>query len=394
MGVRGIEYRVAHLNGDPLDCRRENLVVRTHAEQKAAMRKMAMKAGRETSSRFKGVSRRSPRERWVAAITAYGEHRPLGRFRSEVGAALAYDDVARELFGEHALNFPDPDEAARMRVLATEEGNAPLLQFPPPGMIDRRGACRMFGISYETWQDWENNGRVPGGRWVPRPFGKPGGRCKVYAVEELKRLLEEFSRIGKPYPDPDRPGCLRVPIRSWIHRMEAIIDARDLCRWWRGGGGIGPRTPADGTAASPWRPPGRRRRLCRIIAGVSEPQLKVSHVNRDPLDCRRQNLIVRTMAEQAPANRKMGTVNGRKYTSKYKGVSWSEGRGKWVAQITRGDMHRHIGRFDDELAAAEAYDEAARELFGEHAYLNFANGIDAALAPPTPAEARPPRAAA
>ena len=41
--------------------------------------------------------------------------------------------------------------------------------------------------------------------------------------------------------------------------------------------------------------------------------------------------------------------------------------------------NRSLGRFRDELAAAEAYDEAARELFGEYARLNFPDGVDAAL---------------
>ena len=60
-------------------------------------------------------------------------------------------------------------------------------------------------------------------------------------------------------------------------------------------------------------------------------------------------------------------------------MSWDSNREKWIVQISKGEMHRHIGRFGDELAAAEAYDEAARELFGEHAYLNFPDGIDAWL---------------
>ena len=41
--------------------------------------------------------------------------------------------------------------------------------------------------------------------------------------------------------------------------------------------------------------------------------------------------------------------------------------------------NRCLGRFRDEIAAAEAYDEAARELFGEHARPNFPDGIDARL---------------
>lgn len=308
MGVRGKEFRVGHLNGDPLDCRRANLVVRTPSEQKAATRKVPTKAGRETSSRFKGVSRPSPGARWVAIVSANGERRPLGRFRSEVGAALAYDDAAREIFGQHAcVNFPDDEEAARMRAAAAEEEAAPLPPFPPPGWIDRRGACRMFGVCFAAWHRWELTGRVRCGRSVPRPDGT--GRCRIYPIDALNRLFEEFSRIGKPYPDPERSGCYRVPIRSMIHRMEALIDAADLPlvegRNWnwtdRTDGRVdgqvilsavkGPNTP-----------------MARVIVGATDKlETRVMHANGDPLDCRRANLLVKTIQEQVYGNRPMET---------------------------------------------------------------------------------------
>jgi hypothetical protein len=50
------------------------------------------------------------------------------------------------------------------------------------------------------------------------------------------------------------------------------------------------------------------------------------------------------------------------------------------ACVQTDQRKRYLGRFRDEIAAAEAYDEAARELFGEHARLNFPDGIDAFLA--------------
>lgn len=379
MGVRGIKHRVGHLNGDPLDCRRENLIVRTASEQKAANRKIPTKAGKPTSSQYKGVSRVSPTARWTVSIKAHGELLQLGRFKSEIAAALAYDDAAREAYGEHAqLNFSDPEEIARMRAIALEEESAAPPPFPPPGFIDRRGACRMFGVSFNAWKHWERTGRVRCGKWVRRPLEKRGGKCRLYPIDELNRLLEEFNNVGKPYPDPDWRNCWRVPIRSMIHRMEAIIDAEDLplvegkyWNWSARSNGHGARVTLATT--------GKTVQLDRLIARVTDPEQKVSHLNRDPLDCRRANIIVRTMAEQAPANRKMGTVSGQKYSSRFKGVSWDSSRERWHVQITSGEVHRYLGRFRDELAAAEAYDEAARELFGEHAYLNFADGVDAWL---------------
>ena len=50
---------------------------------------------------------------------------------------------------------------------------------------------------------------------------------------------------------------------------------------------------------------------------------------------------------------------------------WEPEREKWRAKITIFGVRRHIGRFDDEVEAAQAYDEAALENFGEFARLNF-----------------------
>jgi hypothetical protein len=103
------------------------------------------------------------------------------------------------------------------------------------------------------------------------------------------------------------------------------------------------------------------------------------HRNDDPLDCRRANLVVRTMQEQHFNGRKIAARNGRKCSSRFKGVCWNEKLGKWRANIAKDRRTSHLGCFRDEIAAAEAYDAAAQELFGEHARLNFPDGIDAWL---------------
>jgi hypothetical protein len=50
-----------------------------------------------------------------------------------------------------------------------------------------------------------------------------------------------------------------------------------------------------------------------------------------------------------------------------------------VASIKYQGKTRHLGQFTDELAAAVAYDEAAQQWYGEHARLNFPEGVDAYL---------------
>lgn len=369
LGLQGREHRVGHLNGDALDCRRENLVVRTHAEQAHAARKSLTRAGSAVSSRHKGVHWVTSDRKWSVTITCDGKLRQLGRFRTEIAAAHAYDQAARELFGEHArLNFPQGVDPVQLREAMEVESYEP--PYPPPGMMDRRAACRMFDIAYETWQHWENDGRVPAGQWVPRPFGK-SGRCKVYPIEELNRLLEEFNRIGKPYPDPQEAGCWRVPLRSWVHKFEALIDAGDLSLVQGRNWNWSPRSDGEESGRVTLATTGPQTPLARIITGADGIHERVMHRNDDPLDCRRRNLIVRTCAEQVHANRKMRTQHGRPCTSKFKGVCWDPNREKWLAQIRKDGVGKHLGRFRDELAAAEAYDEAARKLFGEHARLNF-----------------------
>lgn len=208
------------------------------------------------------------------------------------------------------------------------------------------------------------------------------GGPKLYRLDDLKRLIEEFGRYAPPYPDPQRPGCYRVPLSGRdVRRREAIIDAADSPvvegrRWcWTRSGGHS-RAGAGHVALSQ---AGETPALHRLIVGIADPALHVMHLNDDPLDCRRSNLVVRTLSEKVGANRKMTSSKGKPCTSRFKGVSWDRRRGKWVAQIRR-EGKRHLGRFDDELAAAEAYDEAARAVWGEHARLNFPDGIDAALA--------------
>jgi len=55
----------------------------------------------------------------------------------------------------------------------------------------------------------------------------------------------------------------------------------------------------------------------------------------------------------------------------YRGVSWHAPLGKWRAGIVRRPLRLHIGYYETAEEAARAYDEKARELFGQGAYQNF-----------------------
>jgi hypothetical protein len=95
-------------------------------------------------------------------------------------------------------------------------------------------------------------------------------------------------------------------------------------------------------------------------------ELVCDHVNRNGLDNRKQNLRNCTAREN---NLNVGARKGA--TSRYKGVYLNRRMKKWAACIKSGDRKIHLGYFKSEQAAAQAYDRAAKELFGEFAYLNF-----------------------
>ena len=105
----------------------------------------------------------------------------------------------------------------------------------------------------------------------------------------------------------------------------------------------------------------------RVILGlIPEDKKEVDHGNRNTLDNRRRNLRGCTH-RQNMMNRKKDVGA----TSRYKGVSWSKERKKWVSQITIGKKCKSLGRFAIEELAALAYDIAATYEYGEFANLNF-----------------------
>ena len=108
---------------------------------------------------------------------------------------------------------------------------------------------------------------------------------------------------------------------------------------------------------------GRKVFLHRLLMNAPAGQ-RVDHISGDPLDNRRDNLRLCSHAENLRSRPKpMG-----KATSQYKGVSMFHG--KWRATIVKDYKQYHLGVFDTEMEAAQAYNEAAAELFGQFAWLN------------------------
>jgi hypothetical protein len=104
----------------------------------------------------------------------------------------------------------------------------------------------------------------------------------------------------------------------------------------------------------------------QAIMGAAEGKV-IDHINHNGLDNRKANLRFAT-AQQNTWNKRKKRGNS---SSRYKGVSQAKGQKKWRAEIHCNGRKIHLGYFDDEKAAAMAYDAKAKELFGEYAVLNL-----------------------
>lgn len=114
---------------------------------------------------------------------------------------------------------------------------------------------------------------------------------------------------------------------------------------------------------------GKMLKLHRLLMGVTDPKVKIDHIDGDGLNNCRSNLRAATNQQNCFNSTKPNTV--RPPSSLYKGVCWDKARDKWHVGIKHNYKKINIGRFDSEIKAAQAYDQKAMELFGEFAKLNF-----------------------
>lgn len=99
------------------------------------------------------------------------------------------------------------------------------------------------------------------------------------------------------------------------------------------------------------------------------PNSLIDHINGNPSDNRLSNL-----REATPKQNMRNSFKKSKCTSQYLGVSWHKRTSTWRATIWVKGRHTHLGHFQNEKAAALAYDAAAVKHFREFANPNFPSG--------------------
>jgi len=104
--------------------------------------------------------------------------------------------------------------------------------------------------------------------------------------------------------------------------------------------------------------------LHRLVMGANG-NLEIDHINRNKIDCRKQNLRFATRTQNS-ANKDCNKGN----PIKVKGVRWDKTRNKYLARIGYNGITKNLGRYDNLIDASRAYDEAAIRIYGEYANIN------------------------
>lgn len=112
--------------------------------------------------------------------------------------------------------------------------------------------------------------------------------------------------------------------------------------------------------------------LHREVAGVSSRQIVGFH-DGDPTNCTRENLKVDLRKNvQRQARHHTKKTGG---SSRFRGVALNKVKGKYHAHIRIDGKLKYLGGWpitpEGEVAAAHAYDAAARKAWGENAPQNF-----------------------
>ena len=100
---------------------------------------------------------------------------------------------------------------------------------------------------------------------------------------------------------------------------------------------------------------------------IENPHSKkyVDHIDHDKTNNTILNLRLVSNSENS-----MNRAKRENTTSKYKGVCFRKRENKWVVNIGCDGERKYLGLFTNAKQAAARYNEAAIDLFGEHALIN------------------------
>lgn len=300
------------------------------------------------SSAFRGICWDRQISKWRAETWYDGRKRFLGNFTDERRAADAYDAAARRWHGRQAkLNFPK----------AGEVGNDTTSTY--------RGVC---------WDSrrhkWEAKIWHAGKKHHCGYHSDEEAAALAYdaAARRLKGANSAIVNFAAPAED--------APARKSTRTRKGISVA------------VAPEEEApDGNLPSP-----AKRGRSSAGSGKADAAANAAFVAAaSRTEAPGSTAAARSARGGTSAGGNGGGTRPRTSgkSSRFRGVTWSRARRKWLAQIRISGKLHHVGHFVSEEEAAHAFDAAALRLRGPSATFNFPELVPAdAVGPANPPTSR------
>lgn len=215
------------------------------------------------------------------------------------------------------------------------------------------------------------SGKVKGGEnavishsYAPTPRdwsqGRSGGDIGIYANDINKENVKMKSKT------PSKKVQQIVKNKFRYDQSTGIVERLQPYGWWRPVGDAA-EIVMNGKSIHLLV-----HRIAWFLHTGKWPDMMIDHIDGDKYNNKANNLRLATAAENAANTAKYSTNKfGKPPSSKYKGVKWNKEYAKWQVCIRNEDKVIYIGRYNDEIEAAKAYDEAAVKYHGEFARCNF-----------------------
>ena len=308
------------------------------------------------TSRYLGVSFFSRQRKYQAFVRHHGKTIHLGMWRREEEAAVARDRAVLHFRMKRVtLNLP---RLCRKLGAASPET---LLREARRRHWEDTGSSCYFGVTWsERRQRWSADVYAPHKRCLhiahfvdETEAARAYDRVALHCLGDQARL--NFPRTAKPAPLAEVQRAARLQYKT--SRFRGVYKDERRGTWV-----AQLRLPSGRLLTlSDW---GSEEEAATAYDRAASFYLAGGAVLNFPA---RKSVSADIATLAAEKRRRFKTTT----TSKFRGVSWDSQRHKWRAAIGIGDRRILLGHFEDEDAAALAYDAKAKSAWGENAKPNF-----------------------
>lgn len=330
---------VDHLYQQHNDNRRRFLRVATSFEQAQNKRKRV-----GTTSKFRGVHFNVFWKKWHARLRIHGKEHHIGYYATEEEAAAAYNVLVRHCNYGDFIDLNDvPDIPSLVVNLNTDR------------VRNAHGVAQRENGTYRTYHTWG------GQKYKQKTFPTEAEAIKhaIQCESEIDALKQQKKR-DRFVVNGDTATFVAggVSILVDADSIDKLLEFTSFSRNKQSG------------AVFCLNKNSKTVSLSEVVMGKALDEGLIWDHIKPGVDAKNDYRC----CNLRPANRSLNTQNSKaRSASGFKGVSKQGDR--WVSRITHQGCRQKIGVYDTKEEAAEAYDQAALNVYGTAAFLNFPTHI-------------------